>query len=542
MLLPRIGLLLGLEDFEIFAETLTSFERLDDVIDEASLSGHERIGKVVGVFGLVLLEVLSTEDDLDGTFGTHDGDFTVGPRVVGITAEMLGGHDAVGTTVGLTGDDGDLGDGGFGVGVDELGAFTNDTVVFLVDTGEESGDIDEGHDGNVEGIAEADETSTLDGGVDVQATSELERLVGDDTDSAAFHATETDDNVLGEVGRDFEELVVIDDHLQQLLHIVGHVGIGGNDVHEGGVGTVARIVADAGGNAVLVVQRKVVVEFTHGTQHLDIVVVGAVSDTGLLGVDGGTTQFFLSDFFSGDSLDDIGTGDEHVGGVTHHEDEIGNGGGVHGTTSARTHDQGDLGNHTGGKGVTLENLRVTSQGVATFLDTSTAGIVQTDDGSTHVHSLVHHLADLLGIRAGERTAQHGEILGKEEDQTAVDGGMTGDNTIARIVLLFHTKMSAAVSLQLVVFAEGTLIHEQLDSFASAQFTSLVLRFDTLFTSADNSLVTGFGESLAEGLGEIDGSSKATLENQQTCSQTYSQTHSALGNHRRNRCEHSILLL
>ena len=172
-------------------------------------------------------------------------------------------------------------------------------------------------------------------------------------------------------------------------------------------------------------------------------------------------------------------------------------------------------NHTGGKSVTLENLRVTSQGVATFLNTSTAGIVQTDDGSTHVHSLVHHLADLLSIGARERTTQHGEILGKEEDQTAVDGSMTSDDTITRIVLLFHTKMSAAVSLQLVVFAEGTLIDEQLDSFASAQFTSLVLRFDTLFTSADNSLVTGFSESLTEGLGEIDSSSKATLENQQT---------------------------
>ena len=541
MLLPRIGLLLGLKNFKILAESLTGLERLNNIINETSLSSHERIGEVVRVLGLVLLEVLTAEDNLDSTFSTHDSNLAVGPRVVGITAEMLGGHDAVGTTVGLTGNDGDLGDGGFSVSVDELGTLTNNTVVLLVDTGEETGDIDEGHDGDVEGIAEADETSALHRGVDVQATGEFERLVGDNTHSATLHATETNNNVLGEVGGDFEELVIIDDHLQELLHIIGHVGVSRDNVHEGGIGAVTRIVADTSGNAILVVQGEVVVELAHGTEHLDIVIVSTVSDTGLLGVDGGTTELFLSDLFSSDGLDDIGTGDEHVGGIAHHEDEIGNGRGVHSTTSARTHDQGDLRNHTRGKSVTLENLRVTSQRIATFLNTSTARIVQTDHGSTHIHSLIHHLADLLSIRARKRTAQHGEILGKEEDQTAVDGTMTRDNTITRIVLLLHTKVSAAVSLQLVVFAEGTLIHEQLNSFTSAQLTSLVLRFDTLFTSTDNSLVTGFSKSLSKRLGEINSSSEATLQNQHKLGEKYSQTHSTLGNNRRNRCEHSSLV-
>ena len=539
MLLPRIGLLLGLKDFEIFAESATGLERLDDVINETSLGGHERIGEVVRVLSLVLLEVLTTEDNLDGTFSTHDGNFTVGPRVVGITAEMLGGHDAVGTTVRLTGNDGDLGDSGFSVSVDELSTLTNNTVVLLVDTGEETGDIDEGHDGDVEGIAEADETGTLDGGVDIQATGKFERLVGDNTDSATFHATETDDNVLSEIGGDFEELVVIDDHLQELLHIVGHVGVSRDNVHESGISAVTRIIADTSGDTVLVVQGEVVVELTHSTQHLDIVVVGTVSNTGLLGVDGGTTQLFLSDLFSSDGLDDIGTGNEHVRGITDHEDEIGNGRGVHSTTSARTHDQGDLGNDTGGKGVALENLRVSSQGVATFLNTGTARIVQTDDGSTDVHSLIHDLADLLSVGTGEGTTQHGEVLSEEENQTAVDGSVTSDNTITRVVLLLHTEMGAAVSLQLIVFAEGTLIDEQLNSFASAQLASLVLRFNTLLTSTDNSLVASFSKSLSERLGEINSSSKATLQNQHQPTSTYSQTHSTLGNNRRNRCEHCI---
>ena len=510
MLLPGVGHLLGLENLEVLAESTTGLGGLDDVVDESSLGGHERVGEVVGVLGLVLLQVLSAEDNLHSSLSSHDGNLTVRPRVVAVSAQVLGGHDAVSTSVALAGDHGHLGHGGLGVGVDELGSLTDNSAVLLVHTGQESGHIHEGHQRNVEGIAEAHETGSLHGGVDVQASGQLQRLVGHHSHSATLHATETHHDVLGEVGGGLEELVVVHHHLHQLLHVVGHVGVSGHDVVQGGVSALAGVVAHAGRHAVLVVQGKVVVEGAHSAEHLHVVVVSSVGNAGLLGVDGGTSQLLLGDVLSSHGLHHIGTGDEHVRGIAHHEDEIGDGGGVHSTSSAGSHDQGDLGDHSGRQSVALEDLRVSGQRVATLLNTGTARVVQTDDGSTHVHGLVHDLADLLGVGAGQRSSQHGEVLGEQEDQTAVDGTVTSDHTIAGVVLLLHSKVHATVSLQLVVLAEGALIDQKLDSLASSQLAALVLTINALLASSDEGLVASLSETLSEGLREIHSSSKSAL--------------------------------
>lgn len=45
----------------------------------------------------------------------------------------------------------------------------DDAAVLLGSSGQEAGDVLEGDDGDVEGVAEPDEASALDGGVDVKA-------------------------------------------------------------------------------------------------------------------------------------------------------------------------------------------------------------------------------------------------------------------------------------------------------------------------------------------------------------------------------------
>ena len=62
---------------------------------------------------------------------------------------------------------------------------------------------------NVESIAEADETGSLDRGLDVQAAGQHQRLVGDDADHVAVHAPKADDDVGGVVGLQLEELAVV---------------------------------------------------------------------------------------------------------------------------------------------------------------------------------------------------------------------------------------------------------------------------------------------------------------------------------------------
>src|SRR5574344_1629352 len=96
----------------------------------------------------------------------------------------------------------------------------DDSVVLLTCTREEARHIDETNDWNVEGIAEADETGTLARGVAVEHTSELRRLVGNDTHGTTVEAREADDDVLGMAWLHLEELAVIDCSGNDLIHVV----------------------------------------------------------------------------------------------------------------------------------------------------------------------------------------------------------------------------------------------------------------------------------------------------------------------------------
>lgn len=71
-----------------------------------------------------------------------------------------------------------LGHGRLGVGKEELGAVADDAAVLLADPGEEARHVDEGHEGDVEGVGEAHEARGLDRGVDVQAARQVRGVVG----------------------------------------------------------------------------------------------------------------------------------------------------------------------------------------------------------------------------------------------------------------------------------------------------------------------------------------------------------------------------
>ena len=131
------------------------FGGADDGVDVAAFGGGVRVGEGVFVLGGFLLAELAgvvgggqfaAVEDADGAGGAHDGDLGGGPGEVDVAAEVLGAHDVVGAAVGLAGDDGDLGDGGLGVGVQEFRAAADDAVVLLGDAGQEPGDVDKGQD------------------------------------------------------------------------------------------------------------------------------------------------------------------------------------------------------------------------------------------------------------------------------------------------------------------------------------------------------------------------------------------------------------
>ena len=88
---------------------------------------------------------------------------------------------------------------------------TDDAAALLLDAGQETGNVDQRDQRNVEAVAEADETRPLVRRVHVQRPGPDGRLVGDDADHDALDPAEADDDVLREGAMHFKEFAAIDD-------------------------------------------------------------------------------------------------------------------------------------------------------------------------------------------------------------------------------------------------------------------------------------------------------------------------------------------
>ena len=108
----------------------------------------------------------------------------------------------------------------------------DDGVVLLACAGEEARYINQRHQRDIEGVAEAYEAGCLARCVAVEHSGEEFRLVGNDTYRLSVEAGETDDDVLGVIGLDFEEFAVVDDCADYFVHIVSLVGRFGDNLVE----------------------------------------------------------------------------------------------------------------------------------------------------------------------------------------------------------------------------------------------------------------------------------------------------------------------
>jgi len=102
----------------------------------------------------------------------------------------------------------------------------DDAAIFLRGAWHEARYVNEGDDGNVEGIAEANKAGSFDRRLDVQTAGKNERLVCYDTNWATFHTTKADDDVLGVIRLNLEEVTVINRFDDQFLHVVRLIRVG----------------------------------------------------------------------------------------------------------------------------------------------------------------------------------------------------------------------------------------------------------------------------------------------------------------------------
>ena len=198
----------------------------------------------------------------------------------------------------------------------------------------------------------------------------------------------------------------------------------------------------------------------------------------------GAAQFLEAHLLAGDRLDDLGPGDEHVGAALDHADEVRQGGGVHRSTGAGTHDERDLWHHSRGVHVAEEDLRVAAEGRDTLLDSRSTGVVEPDEGRAGLHGQVHHLADLVGDRFTQRASDDREVLGEQVDHPAVDAPVPGDHTVPHGPVVLHAEVGAAVPHEHVQFLERRRIAEGFEPLACRELALGVVLLDARGSTGD----------------------------------------------------------
>ncbi len=149
-------------------------------------------------------------------------------------------------------------------------------ALLLPGAGHEAGHVDEGDQGNVEGVAEAHEPGPLARRIDVQHPGQDLGLIGDDTDDLAVQPAKAAEDVLGEIGADLEEVGLVHDLEDQLLHVVGLVRIGRDQAVERALLAIGLVEAFAHRRLFPVGQGQKVDQPAHLGQGFEIVLEGAV--------------------------------------------------------------------------------------------------------------------------------------------------------------------------------------------------------------------------------------------------------------------------
>ena len=151
-------------------------------------------------------------------------------------------------------------------------------AIFLRRAGQEAGHINQRDNRNVKTIAKPHETRRLAAGIAVQHARQHHGLIGNKAHCAPFHAAETDDNVLGKIGLDFEKIALIYHFQNQFAHVIRHVGVFRHQRVERRLHAVAQVKCRTLRYAGAIAQRQKVNEPTQLVQRLDIIVKRTIGD------------------------------------------------------------------------------------------------------------------------------------------------------------------------------------------------------------------------------------------------------------------------
>ena len=308
-------------------------------------------------------------------------------------------------------------------------------------------------------------------------------MVGDDTRRATVETCETADDVACVVFLYLHEVAVINDKVDDILHVVRFVGVVRNDFVQALLDTHGVVGAFQYRCLFHIVLRDETYQTANLLQSLFLGGCHKVGYTRFGCVYACATQFGNAYVLTRNGFHYFRTRDEHIRVLLGHHDEVGQSRAVNSTTGARTEDDTYLGYDTRSEDVTLENLCITSQGASTFLDTRTTRVVQTDDRGTQFHGLVHHVANLQCHSLAQRSADDGSVLCEDEYQTTINSTRTYCHTIAKEDFFLHAEVVATVGKEHVYFLKRTLVEEHINTLAGGITALCVMFFDCCFAAA-----------------------------------------------------------
>ena len=324
------------------------------------------------------------------------------------------------TTVRLTDSNGNLGHRSLAKGEHQFCSVVDDTCILLTRTAQEARNIHKGQNLDVERVAETHEACSLTARIAVQHTGNPVRLVGDNTRRATVEASETADDILRIVFLHLHEVAVVHDGVDNFLHVVGLVGVCGYYLVQALLHAHGVVRALHQRRFLHVVLRDERDETAHFCQRLFLGSGYEMGNTRLGSMYLCTTQLLYGNILTGNGFHYLRTRDEHVRVLLGHHDKVRQRGAIYGTTGTGTEDNADLRHYAACEDVALENLGITCQGAGAFLNTSTSGVVQADDGGAEFNGLVHHIANLLRHGLAQRAADNSGILCEDEDETTID--------------------------------------------------------------------------------------------------------------------------
>ena len=186
-------------------------------------------------------------------------------------------------------------------------------------------------------------------------------------------------------------------------------------------------------------------------------------------MDIGTTKSFGSNVFVGYCFDNGRTGNKHLADIIDHKDKICDTRWIYSTAGTVSGNNRNLWDVTGCHGVVVEDLAIACQGIDSFLDTGTAGIVDADNRAAALDGHFNCICDLETVLLAQCTADDGKIFWVNNYFLAADGSVSGDHTVIRELAFFNIEGIFKIGNVGSDLPEGIFIKKHTDSFQGMKF-------------------------------------------------------------------------